>query len=545
MVEKLTKKKLGLMSGPFLLLILAFGLAWASSDNLYTFIRLFDKIAVTVADNYVENIDEEKLIFAGIEGMMEKLDSYSRYLEGDDYFYLLQETRGEYAGIGLELDQAGDSVMVTAVIKDSPASRADISIGDRLIRIDSIDVIGCQPTDCRKYLRGDKGTEIKLKFWRPLKAREIEIGLTRDDIFIESVPYWFIDQHRNGFIKISKFTEGSVFEIKSLISIMVEEGIAGLIIDLRDNPGGLLYESIETAALFLKQGDRIVETKSRSDVTIHTYEAREDGVYKDKPLVVLINGQTASAAEVLAGAIQDNDRGLIVGSASFGKGLVQQIMKFSDHSALKLTTAKYYTPSSRCIQKEGDDNGLVQKHEYEQVLYYTKSGRPVFGGGGIIPDVYVEQYEHPAPIDEIINLGYLNGFAAEYVSNNEIADSFKIDDTPIDRFIEYLNDNHYVYRNDLYSQFETFRVQLDDQNPSSGLAEPVTAIEGMLRNNAENELLALRQRIKEVLFENIIVLSLGEKAACRLARQYIDAGLIKAGEVLENPETYSGLLAGY
>jgi carboxyl-terminal processing protease len=380
---------------------------------------------------------------------------------------------------------------------------------------------------------------------QPLLSKEYEIELIRDDIHVEPVPYWFIDRHNNGYIKISRFTEGGIFEIKSLISIMIKQGIDGLIIDLRDNPGGLLYESIETTALFLDKGDKIVETRSRNNVAVNTYEAREDGIYNDRPLVVLINGQTASAAEILAGAIQDNDRGLIVGSASFGKGLVQQILKFSDHSALKLTTAKYYTPSERCIQKDRDDNDLIEKAQDNRVLYYTNSGRPVFGGGGIIPDIYVESFDHPPLIDEIVALGLVNDFAGEYADNNMINENFKIDDKLIDEFIDYLAAKRYVYRNELYDNFGKFKTGLSNEDMIRSLDQQLQDIEGILRENARNELLSLKPQLKDIIFENIIVVSLGENAACRLVRQNTDACLAKAGTVLKNPDTYSSLLVGY
>ena len=539
------KIKLGMIAGPFFLLVVAVSLAWASGDNLYSLIRLFDKIAVTVSDKYVDQLDDEKLIFAGIEGMLGKLDPYSRYLTDNDYFYLLQETQGEYAGVGIEIDKTGDSLWVSSVIKNSPASKANIKIGDRLIKIDTIAVIEKSIPDCRKLLRGDKNTNVLLTLYRPLLSKKLTLNIIRDDIHIEAVPYWFVDQHNNGYLKIARFSEGSVFAVKSVISMLRDKNINGLIIDLRDNPGGLLYESIEVAALFLKKGDRVVETKSRGDATMHVYDVRENGVYTDGPLTVLINGQTASAAEIVAGAIQDNDRGLIIGTTSFGKGLVQQILKFSDNSALKLTTAKYYTPSDRCIQKDKpEDNIFVNDDDDDKLLFFTKSGRPVFGGGGIIPDIYVEEYEYKPLVDEVITLGYVDEFVDSYSKRKTIERDFKIDDSTIDEFIHYIKSQGYVYQSELYRKFLEFK-SLSESESNNRLGEPVDNIESALKDNAEKDLVSMRAEFEWVLYEHLINHVHGEKAALELAGQYTDPEIKRASEVLKNPETYGSLLVGY
>ena len=266
MVDKLKKIKLGTVTGPFLLLILAAGFAWASGDDLYVFIRLFERIAVTVSDRYVENLDAEKLIYAGIDGMMEKLDPYSKYLTDKDYYYLLQETSGEYSGIGIEMEKNGDSLWVSSVIKDTPASRANIRVGDRILAVDTTGVLEKSIADCRKLLRGSDGSKVTLKIWRPLLKKELAVEMIREEIHIEPVPYWFVDSGNNGYIKISRFSEGSALKVKNIIGLLEEKNVSGLILDLRDNPGGLLYESVEIAAMFLNQGDKIVETKSREVV---------------------------------------------------------------------------------------------------------------------------------------------------------------------------------------------------------------------------------------------------------------------------------------
>jgi carboxyl-terminal processing protease len=539
------KKKLGMISGPFLLLLVAAGLAWASGDDLYTLIRLFDRVAVTVSDKYVDQLDSEKLIYAGIEGMMAKLDPYSRYLADEDYFYLMQETQGEYGGVGIDLDKSGDSVWVNSVIKNTPAAEANLKIGDRLLSIDSVDVIGKSIPDCRKLIRGDLGSKVSLTVWRPLLSRQFNLELTREEIHIEPVPYWFIDRYDNGYIKLARFSEGTIYELKSIISILKDKNVNGLILDLRDNPGGLLYESVEVAALFLHKDDKIVETKSRNGVSMQTYDARVDGIYCTGPLAVLINGQTASAAEIVAGAIQDNDRGLIIGSTSYGKGLVQQILQFSDRSALKLTTAKYYTPSDRCIQKDRKDVDIIEAAKSDNsLLFFTKSGRPVFGGGGIIPDIYVEPDAEPPLIEEVIALGYVDDYVGAYGSKHKIDDNFTMSDPVIDGFIGFVKGKGYVYYDDRYRKFHEFAGQVDSLSQSSHLKQPLAEMENVLKGIAD-ELQAQRTRLGEVLYDDIVETYLGDKAAGAMSRQYNDPELVKAGEVLKSPELYSDLLVGF
>ncbi len=546
MIKRKIKIKLGIISGPFFLLCLAVSFAWASNDELYTLVRLFDRIAVTVSDRYVDNIDPDKLVNTGIDAIMEKLDPYSRYLCDQDYYYLLQETQGEYNGIGIELENHSDTLWVGSVIKGSPASRANIRIGDRILKLDTIDVVGKSATECRKLLRGDNGSRLTITLRRPLLRKSFELELVRDEIHIEPIPYWGVDLNNNGYIKIARFSEGSMYEVKSIVSLLLDRGVSGIILDLRDNPGGLLYEAVETAGLFLDKSDNIVETRGRGSSNVRTYTAREDGIYNKGPLAVIINNQTASAAEILAGAIQDNDRGLIVGSSSYGKGLVQQILQFSDNSALKLTTAKYYTPSERCIQKDNRVSELVKEESAEpQVIYYTRSGRPVFGGGGIIPDIYVEPTGYPPIIDEIITRGYLFDYVTEKSDSLKIDKNFIVNDKIVDDFINYISSRDYVYYDPAYDLFNQFVSQTVDQGNSGRAIAHIEAIEKILKEKSLDEMLAMRTNFRDLLYESFITVNLGEKEAFELIYKKQDPELVKAGSVLKNPEMYSSLLVGY
>lgn len=546
MVKKIAQLKLGIITGPFFLLCLAVGFAWASSDKLYSFIRLFDRIALTVSDKYVEQLDPEKLIKAGINGMLGKLDPYSQYLSGQDYYYLLEETHGEYSGIGITIESHLDTLRVGSIIEGNPAHSANIKIGDRILMVDTVNVVGKSKSDCIKLLRGKEGTAVRLQLRRPLLGKNINIELKREKIHINPVPFSGVNDNNNGYIRISRFSEGSAKEVQKAISQLLEKNVNGLIIDLRGNPGGLLCEAVETTALFLKKGEKIVEVKGRGTVRMRLYESRIDGIYSDGPLVVVIDDKTASAGEILAGAIQDHDRGLIVGSTSYGKGLVQQILQFSDNSALKLTTAKYYTPSNRCIQKDTAGNDLFLKNSSRKpVLFYTNSGRPVFGGGGIIPDIYVELQENPPMLDELVTLGYVTDFVSEYCSKQSIDESFEVTDRIIDSFFEYVYTRGYVYHNSTYSAFNQFMSENGTSGKESNLTNYINAIKDILSNRSKNEMFSLRPQVKDILYDCFVTTCLGKQQSYKLVWLKKHPELIKSREVLNDPNAYSNLLADF
>lgn len=546
MVKKIWSNKLGLTIGPFLLLSLAVGFAWASDDDLYSFIRLFDKIAITISDRYIAPVNSEKMIKAGIEGMMSKLDPYSRYLSGQDYYNLMKETEGEYVGVGLELKKRSDTLWVSSIFEGSPAYNSKIKIGDRLIKIDSVNVIGQTESECRNLLKGEMGSRIVISVRRAGTDEIIDLSYNREKIYINAIACWCIDSKNNGYIKISRFSDGSAQEVRHIVSLFIERGISGLILDLQDNPGGLLSEAVEIASIFLPKGVMVVETKGRNELSLRKYKTRTKGIYSDGPLVVVINNETASAAEIVAGAIQDHDRGLIVGTASFGKGLVQQVMQFADNSALKLTIAKYYTPSDRCIQKDSVLSQIMRENNSRKnILFFTNSGRPVFGGGGIIPDIYVDPQPVHSFLEEIISFGFGRDFALEYGKNVNVDENFYIDDKTIDEFFNYLNTRGYTYRNSAYKSFDDFVSESGGWMDEHRLAGHATAIKGILDMQSYNEMQSLKSQAKDYLYESFIEMYLGERKVYELVWPKTHLELIKASKLLNNPQIYSDLLVNF
>jgi carboxyl-terminal processing protease len=540
-------KKLGKISGPFFLLLLAVAFGWASADESYSVVKLFDLIALTISEKYIEPIDDEKMVKAGVNGLMGKLDPYSQYLTGPDFEYLMQETQGEYCGIGISLENRQDTLCVTAINENSPARKGGLHIGDRILRVDTIDVIGETKARCLNMLRGEPGSRVVLKVRRPPLNREMHLVLERARIAIDPVPYYGIDEARIGYIRLSRFAEGCAQEIELVLRGFIDKKMKGLIIDLRNNPGGLLYEAVETAALFLKKDDIIVVTKGRESYGSRTYKAHSDGIYTEGPLVLIIDDQTASAAEILAGAIQDHDRGIIIGSTSYGKGLIQQVFQFNSGGALKLTTAKYYTPSFRCIQKDTIPSELTKgKAERSKAsVYLTDSNRPVFSGGGIIPDIYIEKQPLPPILNQIINQGYLDEFIEEYCSHNRVEEDFEVNDLLVDYFGNFLNRTGFYYEDQAESAFKEFVDKAGTAQNNPRLNNHLKAIKEILTRPSTTELWSVKPQLKELLYENFLEKRLGTKRAVELVWLKNHQEIAKAREVLSDLKSYVNLLSNY
>lgn len=538
-------KKLGAISGPFFLLLVAVGFGWASADESYSVVKLFDLIALTVSEKYVEPIDSEKMVKAGITGMMGKLDPYSQYLSGPDFEYLMQETQGEYCGIGVTLENRRDSLCVTSTYESGPARNGGLHVGDRILRVDTVNVLGKTKSQCLNLLRGEPDSKVVLKVRRPPLNKDIKIVLKRAELTIDPIPYYGVDSDQIGYIRVSRFTEGSAQEFELVLRALIEKHINGLIIDLRDNPGGLLFESVEMAALFLKKDDKIVMTRGRDSYGTHTYKANVDGIYIDGPLSLIIDDQTASAAEILAGAIQDHDRGVIIGTTSYGKGLVQQIFQFDAASALKLTTAKYYTPSNRCIQKDTLPSELMAAtaNTKNTARYTTDSNRPVFGGGGIIPDVYIEKIPIAPILKQVVNQGYLGEFIEEYSSHNPVDGNFEVNDLLIEHFGNFLKRTGFTYENQTELAFGDFMEKGGIAKNDRRLEEHLKAINEILSERSIAELQSVNGQLKDLLYENFIDQCLGTRKAIELIWIENDREITKAREIMANRNMYVGLLS--
>lgn len=398
--------------------------------------RKLQDIMHLIDKRYVDSVDVENLFEQTVSDMLHRLDPHSRYISAEELKAVNESIQGEFGGVGIRFFIIRDTVCVTNVVEGSPSESSGLKAGDKIVAVDGENIAsnGITNSKVQKLLKGKRGSDVKVQLWR--NGTKISKTITRGSIPLNSVTASYMLNKETGFIRINQFSQNTALEFKNAAAKLKMVGMKKLILDLRGNPGGVLSAAVQIADEFLDSGYKIVETKG-THVEDEVYRSTNRGILKDVALAVLINSESASASEILAGAIQDNDRGTIVGRRSFGKGLVQQDSPLRDGSSVRLTIARYYTPLGRCVQRsysDGNDaymNDIAERFDngelYEvdstifvdSLKFVTKKGKIVYGGGGIMPDVFV-------PFDSTGGSWYLtrlhmspifNAFAFDYVQN--------------------------------------------------------------------------------------------------------------------------------
>ena len=339
-----------------LFLVLAFllvgGIYLTARDLMVTRFSNLDQIAVNLSNRYVDKIDPHLLKEAGIKGMLSILDPYSELLEAKAYSGLLEETSGEFQGLGIEIVVKDRFLTVVSTLEGTPAHRAGLLAGDRITRIEGKNAIGISSEEAVQKLRGEKGTKVMIIVSRPGSATPLEFTVIRDVIEVKAVPYYGVIGDRIGYIRLKRFSEGASVEVAKAVKELSQQSISSLILDLRGNPGGLLSQAVEVAGLFLDGKKLIMETKGQDATLNQKFYSERKAILPESPLAVLVDNGSASASEIVAGAIQDWDRGVIIGDTTFGKGMVQSLLELEDGLAFKLTTAQYFPPS-RALSAKG------------------------------------------------------------------------------------------------------------------------------------------------------------------------------------------------
>jgi carboxyl-terminal processing protease len=420
------------------------------SQSLKEFAQVYD----IVEQNYAEPVSPDKAIYNGaIPGMLHVLDPHSNFFDPKSYSLLREDQRGKYYGVGMTVGPRNNKVIVIAPFAGSPAYRAGIHPGDIIAAVDGKPTDNMNTSDVADLLKGPKGTTVHITILRESTDKPLEFAVVRDEIPRYSVDLHFMIRPGIGYMHVSGFNETTEKEVQDALDTFYQQGdLKGLILDLRQNPGGLLNEGVGVADKFLHKGQLIVSHHGRSSPE-RRYSATHGNGGRDYPLVVLVNRGTASAAEIVAGAIQDHDRGLIMGETTFGKGLVQTVYPLSNDTGLALTTAKYYTPSGRLIQRDYsnvslydyyfDRDGINDTSNKEVKL--TDSGRTVYGGGGITPDVKIDPVKS-TPFQDTLLLHYaFFNFAKHYAINHHITKSFEVDENVMQEFRKSLDADKIPY----------------------------------------------------------------------------------------------------
>ena len=414
---------------------------FSNDQDTKSYLLMLENALNRVSESYVDSVNESELIKAGIKGMMKPLDPYTKFLSGSSKDRLDMLRTGKYGGVGIQIGLRRDTLTVLTPFEDSPAYTEGIHSGDQIIMIDSVDTKGMTLKDASSLIKGELGSIVKLTIFRPSEKKKIIFELTRANIIVKHVPYWGVDDDGIGYVRITKFSKNTAKDFSLAINDIKDEEIKGLVIDLRSNSGGLLSNAINILDKLTDRGLNLLNTKGRIKKSNRKMNSRRvPAISNNIPVAVLINKSSASASEIVSGVLQDLDRAVIVGTKSFGKGLVQSMYNLNDTTTLKVTTAKYYTPSGRLIQKEDYlENGfLTDGLDKKDSLFYTRGGRKVEGGGGITPDVEVKQLKLPNYVQGLWRAGVFLAFAADYVPRNNIKAPIIITDKIYKDFEKFL-----------------------------------------------------------------------------------------------------------
>ena len=379
-----------------------------AQQSVFQRARLFDEVIRWVEDRYVEPHSSAELYQKAVEGLLSELgDPHTTFMTAEQYADLHRQTTGEYGGLGIQISSRDGWVTAVSILPETPAERAGMRVGDRFLEIDGKSAEGLSEDAAVQQLRGRRGTPVDLKVQRVGVAEPIRFTIVRDEIHVRSVPHAYMVAPGVGYADLIVFSQSSTQELRAAIERLRREGARALVLDLRGNPGGLLDQGVAVSDLFLPRGQAVVETRARNPRESETYRASHPDAYEGLTVAVLVDGFSASAAEIVAGALQDHDRAVVLGTTTYGKGSVQSLFELSGGNFLKMTTAKWYTPSGRSIQKDvrpgqearleenpdqlGADGRPITQDTAPRVPYRTDSGRTVYGGGGIVPDLIVRQ----------------------------------------------------------------------------------------------------------------------------------------------------------
>ncbi len=518
------------------------------SKNLDVFTTLYRELNVF----YVDETDPGDLMKKAIDSMLESLDPYTTYIpesEIEDFRFM---TTGQYGGIGAIISKRDEYVIVSEPYEGFPAHKAGLIAGDKLLEINHNSVKGKTTEDVSKVLKGQPNTTVNVLVERVGVDKPFEVTLTREEVKVKSVPYYGMVSDGIGYIKMTSFTRSVSKEMKEAIDALKKENeLKGLIFDLRGNPGGLLNEAVNTTNLFIEKGEEVVSTKGKVKDWDKVYKTLNQAVDTEIPLAVLINSRSASASEIVSGAIQDFDRGVVIGQRSFGKGLVQQTRKLSYNSQLKVTIAKYYIPSGRCIQAlnysdRNDDGSVGTIADSLKTEYKTRNGRSVWDGGGVNPDIELEPRKYSNILGSIMSKRHIFDFANQFYREHENIVSpqeFVVEDVLYDSFASYLEDKEYEYETRTEKAIKKMEKDAEKDQYSVDLQIEIDALKAKMESSKTNDLARFQEEISEVIEGEIVARYYFQNGRIEAAIKH-DEEIAKAIEVLNNTEMYNAILKG-
>jgi carboxyl-terminal processing protease len=489
-------------------------LTWSFNDDLFQISKNLDVFASVYKEvniNYVDDINSAKLVKTGVDAMLEGLDPYTEFVpESEIEDYKLHYVSTQYGGIGASIFPRDNKIFISDVFTGFPAQRADIRQGDQLVKINNIDLTGKNNDQVSQLLKGSKGANIKLLVKRDGEAA-VEKTLVRDEIKQPNVVYSGMVNGNMGYIKLNKFLENSAEEVTNALVNIKKNNPDGLILDLRSNGGGILQEAVKIVNLFVPKDVTIVSQKGKVKEKNFTYTTVNTPIEPNLPLVVLVNSRSASASEIVAGALQDLDRAIIIGQRSYGKGLVQQTFNLPYNSLVKITVAKYYVPSGRCVQAldythRKDDGSVIKVADSLIHEYKTKNGRSVYDGSGIYPDIFVKQERFANVTQTLVSKLLIFDYATLYRNSHpKLADpkQLSLTDAEYNDFIKYLAGKNYTYSTVSEKLLTTLKTEATREKQYNEIQAEYDALKAKLANTKKNDLLTHKPEIKQVLENEI------------------------------------------
>lgn len=510
-------------------------------------LEIFNNIYRELEKSYVEPINPGDLMKKTIDQMLETLDPWTIYIpESDIEDYREKAITGDYGGIGSKIRKIDDFVVIAEPFKNSPADQAGLKIGDKIVEVNGQRLLDATSSEVSELLRGTAGTKVDIKLERPNgDIKNVEV--TRAKIHTSTVPHYEILGHNIGYVKLTQFKRKSAKEIIDAIkelNQLSDNNLQGLVLDLRNNGGGLLSECREIVNLFVPKGDTILIAKGKSKSWDKAYVTSRDPLYQALPIAVLINENSASASEIIAGCIQDLDRGIVIGRTSYGKGSIQQNQKIAYNTQLKLTVAKYYTPSGRCIHKVDSEN---ENHDHDSLksIFFTQNGRKVYGGGGIDPDIEIDS-EKAAPIlISLIRDNCIFKFGNKIVDEIDFPESakdFTISTDTYVEFKEYLQNANLPFS--VYSEEVVSRLEeaLKEELYLNNLKQDVEILKSNIIKNKKDDLDRHSEDIKKLISNDLILRNFYQTGVIEHNLK-TDSAVFKAIEILVDKKKYDAILS--
>lgn len=511
-------------------------------------IDLFSKVYREVVLQHVDDVDPDALMRRGINGMLEGLDPYTVFIDDKESDDLELVTTGRYGGIGVSIGVRDGAVVIVNLLEGFSASRQGLQVGDRLLEVEGTAVSSVKPEEIRRLVRGAPGTEVRLKIARDGESQPLDFVLLREDIRVRNISYSGLVEPGIGYIRLDRFSRTAGEDVRAAIKELKSAGnLRGVVLDLRDNPGGLLDIAVDVMSAFVPESSLVVSTKGRRRETDRRYLTDQAPLVPDLPVAVLVNGNSASASEIVAGAMQDLDRGLVVGTRTFGKGLVQTVSRLTETASLKITTARYYTPSGRCIQvldyahRSADGQASTLPDSLRRT-FTTRNGRPVSEGGGILPDSTVPEPTVGPFMEALMRKAMFFKYATSLAARGRLDSTTRVTDGMLADFSRFLDSTGFKYEEEAETALKDLRTIAAEGRYQPTFTAELSALEKLVEVEKRRSFERYRDEVRRGLQVEYAARWFGERGRVQASFEG-DRQLAAAVGLLKQPASYGRRLA--